>query len=226
VIVRLLVADQRSLLRRALAEALTAGHDLDIVASTGDVPSTVLQAARVGAQVVLLPAVWADHLAELCEQLHALDVPPRTLLLDGQGDENILLHAIESGIDGYVTGASGLAGVADAIHALARGESVVPPTMLGPLLRRLIQRQREADQVADRLVALTPREREVLALLTEGRDHASIAGVLCISPETARTHVQRLLRKLDVHSRTEAIALVRQAGLAARLERLVERNAS
>jgi two-component system, NarL family, nitrate/nitrite response regulator NarL len=75
-------------------------------------------------------------------------------------------------------------------------------------------------------VTLTPREREVLSLLVEGRDATGIAAVLFISPETARTHVQRVLRKLGVHSRLEAITLVATTGLADRLERMVERNAS
>jgi DNA-binding NarL/FixJ family response regulator len=224
--VRLVIADPRTLFREAITEALAVGHDLEVAASTDRPATTVLQAERVRADVVLIAHVWAEQLPELCARLHALTPQPRTLLWDGRGDQNRLFVAIESGVDGYVTGGDGLAGIADAVHALARGESVVPPTMLGPLLRRLIQRRRDADHIADRIVTLTPREREVLALLADGSDQAAIARGLCISPETARTHVQRVLRKLEVHSRSEAVALVAQAGLADRLERLLERNAS
>jgi DNA-binding NarL/FixJ family response regulator len=224
--VRLVLTEPRRLVREALEEALSVGHGLVVVATADDAASTVLQAKRVAADVVVVAAALRDPLPQLCADLHQLKHRPRTIVLDGTGDEETLLQAIESGVDGYVTGASGLEGLGEAIRAIARGESVVPPAMLGPLLRRLIERRREATRAADRLDTLTPREREVLALLVEGRDQAGIAGVLFISPETARTHVQRVLRKLGVHSRLEAVTLVAQTGLADRLERLVERSAS
>ena len=98
--------------------------------------------------------------------------------------------------------------------------------MLGPLLRHLIERRREAASAADQLVQLTPREREVLALLADGLDQRAIGAALFISPETARTHIQRLLRKLGVHSRAEAVDLITRNGLVDRLERMVERSTS
>jgi DNA-binding NarL/FixJ family response regulator len=223
---RVLLVEPRRLLRDAFTEALGDGHDLEVVATDGDVAATVLQVERLRPAVVLVAATLRDQLPGLCERLHGLDGSPRTLVLDGEGSEKMLLHTIESGAAGYVTGHGGLVGVVEAIYTVARGQSVVPPAMLGPLLRRLIERQREAAQAAEKLVALTPREREVLSLLVEGRDAARIATVLCISPETARTHVQRVLRKLGVHSRLEAITLVATTGLAERLERMVERSAS
>jgi two-component system, NarL family, nitrate/nitrite response regulator NarL len=227
--VRVVVADGRRLVREALAEALTEREGLSVVALCGDIEATVLQAQRTEADVVLVGAGLTgrrEDLAMMCQRLHVVAPAPRMLMLDGQGDDERLAHAIESGFDGYVTGPVGLAGVTEAVKAIARGESVVPPAMLGPLLKRLIERRREADQVADRLLALTPREREVLHLLIEGRDQSGVAAALFISPETARTHIQRVLRKLGVHSRLEAIALVGRAGLTDRLERLIERNAS
>ena len=148
------------------------------------------------------------------------------LLADRTQDEGSLFHAIEVGFDGYTSGAHGMQGLARAIEAIARGESVVPSALLGSLLRWLIERQRQAAGAAERLVSLTRREREVLSLMVEGADQARIASELFISPDTVRTHIQRLLRKLEVHSRAEAVALVAETGLADRLERIVERSAS
>jgi two-component system, NarL family, response regulator DevR len=210
---------QRALVERQLADVV----DMCIVANTDDVASTVLQATRVEVHVVVITPAFLDGLDGLCAQLRALESDPRTLLLDESGDEASLLHAIETGVDGYVTEG---AGIGAAIEALARGESVIPPAMLGPLLRRLIERRREAAAAAEQLVKLTPREREVLALLVEGRDQNDISGSLFISPETTRTHIQRVMRKLGVHSRTEAVALVERTGLADRLERMADRSAS
>jgi two-component system, NarL family, nitrate/nitrite response regulator NarL len=222
----IVLAEPRRLLRDALTEAMCAGYGFKVTATDGDLGPTLLQVERVRPPVVVVAATLRDTLPDLCERLHRLKGTPRVLVVDGEGSDAMLLHTIESGAAGYVTGQGGLAGVSEAIHTIARGESVVPPAMLGTLLRRLIDRQREAAQAAERLVTLTPREREVLSLLVEGEDVAGIAGLLFISPETARTHVQRVLRKLGVHSRLEAIALVATTGLADRLERMVERSAS
>jgi DNA-binding NarL/FixJ family response regulator len=223
---RIVFVEPRRLLRQAFGEALSDGQGFEVIATDGDLASTLLQLERIRPPVVVVAATLRETLSGLCERLHGLDDPPRVLVLDSQGSDEMLLHVIESGADGYVTGHGGLVGVAEAIRTIARGESVVPPAMLGTLLRRLIERQREAARAAERLVALTPREREVLSWLVDGRDAAGIAAVLFISPETARTHVQRVLRKLGVHSRLEAISLVATTGLAERLERMVERSAS
>jgi DNA-binding NarL/FixJ family response regulator len=224
--VRIVYAEPRRLLREAVTESLRDLFSIEATATDGDLAATLLQVARIRPTVVMTSGALQEHLPALCNRLRAEVGPPRVLVLDGPGSDARLLHAIESGAAGYITGHGGLTAVSEAVEALARGESVVPPAMLGTLLRRLIERQREAAQAAERLVALTPREREVLALLVEGRDPAGIAAVLYISPETAKTHVQRVLRKLGVHSRAEAIALAATTGLADRLERMVERSAS
>jgi DNA-binding CsgD family transcriptional regulator len=80
--------------------------------------------------------------------------------------------------------------------------------MLGDLLSQLVQSKERQNEVLRRISRLTRREREVLALLVEGADNDLVAQRLVISPETARTHIQNILSKLDVHSRLEALALV------------------
>jgi two-component system, NarL family, response regulator DevR len=224
--VRTILLDPRRLPREALAESLNLDHGLEVAAATSDASSTLLQAERLQPDVVAISSVLNGQLAFICRELRERAATSRVLVLDGQPHEDALLHAIESGADGYSSGADGIQGLAISIRALARGETVVPPAMLGPLLRRLIERRREAATATERLVRLTPREREVLALIAEGLDQDGIATELVISPETARTHVQRVLRKLGVRSRVEAIALVSQSGIADRLERIVERSAS
>lgn len=221
----LLVEPDRSV-RDAFATQLAEQDDIEVVATAEDASTTLLQTARTRAVVVLVSARFPGSLKALCEKLQASDHQPKVLLLDDVADEDALLDAIESGTDGYVSGFSDAAIVASAVRKVARGESAVPPSMLGPLLRRLIQRRRDADLAADKLDGLTRREREVLRLLVEGAGPKAIASTLVISPETARTHVQRILRKLEVHSQAEAVALVAQTGMADRLERLVARQVS
>jgi DNA-binding NarL/FixJ family response regulator len=223
---RIVLAEPRRLLRDALADGLSAEPEIEVAARTDDAASTLLQAERTGAQVLLLSTAMGGSLAEICQGSRRYSPRPRTLYLDHVPDDDHLLHAVESGVDGYTTGAGGLEGVVEAIRVTARGESVVPPAMLGPLLRRLIQRRRDAAEAAERLSALTRREREVFGLLVGGQGQDAIARTLVISPETARTHVQRILRKLGVHSRAEAVALAARGGMADQLERALERSVS
>jgi len=222
---RVLIVDPRAIIRAAVAESLVEDHQVNVAATADDIGSTLLQAARVEPTVVVVSTSLDHALSSFCSRLHGMEKPPRILVFDAEPDADALLDAIESGADGYATGVHGMSGLAAAIRAIARGESVVPAAMLGSLLRHLIQRQREAAVAAERLVNLTPREREVLALLVEGLDQDRIAAALVISPETARTHLQRVLRKLGVHSRVEAVALVARTGLADRLQHIVERSA-
>ena len=223
---QIVLAEPRRLLRDALADGLDAQPGIEVAARTDDAASTLLQAERTSAQVLLLSAAMGDSLVDICQGSRHRSPRPRTLFLDHVPDDNRLLRAVEAGVDGYTTGAGGLDGVAEAIRVTARGESVVPPAMLGPLLRRLIQRRRDAAEASERLSGLTRREREVFGLLVEGQDQDAIAATLVISPETARTHVQRILRKLDVHSRAEAVALAARGGMADQLERALERSVS
>jgi DNA-binding NarL/FixJ family response regulator len=95
--------------------------------------------------------------------------------------------------------------------------------MLGGLLSRLISHRQELDVARERLARLTHRERQVLALLAEGADNDAIARTLVISPQTARTHIQNILTKLDVHSRLEATAFLFWNG---NLENLLTANAA
>lgn len=224
-LVRIVLAGPRDGSDAASTVSGLGDRGISVLARTDDVASSVLQASRVGAQVVLVTDGFTDPLALLCSRLHELKPRPFTLLLELEGDEASLFRAIEAGVDGYATRASGEAVLVEAIRALSRGESVIPPAMLGPLLRYLIQRRREAAAVAEQLVQLTPREREVMSLLANGLDQRAIGEALFISPDTARTHIQRVLRKLGVHSRAEAIELIARNGLVDRLERMVERSA-
>jgi DNA-binding NarL/FixJ family response regulator len=89
--------------------------------------------------------------------------------------------------------------------------------MIGDLLDGLIRRRRAENEARERIVRLTPRERNVLSLLIEGADNNRISQALVISPQTARTHVQNVLAKLEVHSRLEAVAFVGRAGIGSEL---------
>lgn len=223
----LVLVDSRSLIRDAVAAALV-DAGLDVVAAVSDRAAALLQVERLRPQVVVVSADTPEAFTRLVPDLRALDQRPKILVLDAAtvAEDDALMRAIEAGADGYTTGRAGLSGLADAIRTLATGGAVVPPEMLGPLLRKLVDQRRETAASVERLMQLTPREREIMLMMARGLDHTEIAAQLVISTETARTHVHRVLRKLDVGSRLEALVLVREHGLIDHLERVVLRSAS
>jgi DNA-binding NarL/FixJ family response regulator len=127
--------------------------------------------------------------------------------------EQELLAALEAGALGYVSRDSSLDRLVYDIQGALRGEACLPRDKLAPVLRLLIDRRREEDELSERLGRLSRREREVLDHLSTGATNEQIAGMLFLSQATVRTHVQNILTKLGVHSRLEAIALVHQTSV-------------
>jgi DNA-binding NarL/FixJ family response regulator len=219
--IRILVADGHSLFRESVVVVLGSEPDLTIVADARDGGQLVAQVELTRPDVAIL-----DLRLPGCDGVKAVRlikerVPEcRILALAEHEDERALLEVVEAGASGYLTKDCPLAELIDATRAVAKGEIVIPRWMLGTLLSHLVRRRRERDEALRRMARLTRREREVLALLTEGSDNEAIAEALFISPETARTHIQNLLGKLEVHSRTEAAAFVLQNGILDELVRV------
>ncbi len=220
--IRILLADSQALFREAVKVALEGEPDVDVVSEARDGPQAVLAAERSKPNVAVLDAALLN-----CDGIHAATlirerVPTcRVIVLAAEEDEEILAQAVEAGANGYLTRESPLADLIEGARAVYRGETVIPPLMLGGLLTRLFHRRRTQDQAIRRLARLTRREKEVLALLADGADNDAIAQALVISPQTARTHVQNVLSKLGTHSRLEAVAFVMQNGI---LEELLGSN--
>lgn len=117
-----------------------------------------------------------------------------------------LMDAVDAGCVGFLANDTPLDEIRDAAATVLSGGSVVSPALLGQLLQRLVRRRR-AESQAPQLDSLTGREHEVFRLAAEGLRKEEIGERLFISPATARTHLQRVYRKLGVHSQAELIAL-------------------
>ena len=212
--VRILLADGQSLFREAVRVVLSAEDDFTVVAEAGDAAQAIAEAERTRPDLALLdialpPSGGVEAVLAITDR-----VPDcRVVLLSDQQDQSALIRALEAGASGLLLRSCPLSDLTDAARAISRGETLIPPRMLGALLSELIRRRRRHDEARRTVVRLTRREREVLALLADGADLDAIAGSLLISPETARTHIQNVLSKLDVHSRAEAAEFVLQHGI-------------
>ena len=209
-ITRVLLADEHSLFREAMRISLEARTDIRVRGEARSGEEAVDLAQRIRPDIALIDAGLRDMDGIATTRLIRERVPEcKVLVLSGEQDERILVDAMEAGASGYLTKASPLTEVLQAARAIADGETVVPRHLLGALLTGLIGRREERDKAFHRVSRLTPREREVLALVADGADNHVIAAALVISPQTARTHIQNVLAKLGVHSRLEAAAFAR-----------------
>jgi DNA-binding NarL/FixJ family response regulator len=212
--VTLLLADDHALFREAVRAALSSESGLEIVAEAHDGREAVAKASRMRPNVALVDASLPNCDAIRATELIVERIPDcRVIILGDSEDEKLLVQAVEAGASGFLTKASPLRTLVDAVKRVDAGETLIPGGMLGALLARLVNRRHQQDDALRMMVRLTRREKEVLGLLAQGADNDAIAGALVMSPQTARTHIQNILGKLGVHSRLEAAAFVVRNGL-------------
>lgn len=141
---------------------------------------------------------------------HARRASPATeiMVVSVFGGEANLLRAIESGATGYLLKDSLPADFNAAIHALRAGESPISPA-----LARLLLRRHQGPAVPAAPAVLSPREMDILDLVARGTSFSEVAERLFISPQTVKTHIKNIYRKLEAHSSTQAVYIARQRGL-------------
>jgi DNA-binding NarL/FixJ family response regulator len=216
---RVFVAIENRLYGEMLREGIDREADLVVVGAANDAETAVASAAETGANVILLSSSLPGFAGGAASCMLRDGAPEsRVIVLADERDQGVLAEGLGCGASGYLTKDCTLAEVIDAVRGVARGDVLVPPAMLGPLLSGLLERKKSHDAALLRLSRLSTRERQVLALVARGKKTAEIAGALVISPETARTHVQNILTKLGVHSRLEAASFVIEYGLVAHLD--------
>jgi two-component system, NarL family, response regulator LiaR len=212
--IRLVIADEHALFRQALRIVLEREHDLEVVGEARTGSDAVVQAERARPDVAVISAMLSGVNGVSVTAMIRDRVPGcRVIVLTDETDQAALHRAIESGSAGYLTKEMPMTELIAAIRDVHRGDTLVPPHMLGPLFEGLFSQRREQRESLRLLSELSRREQQVLRLLVDGAGNEEIGRVLVISPQTARTHIQRVIRKLGVHSRLEAAMLARQMGI-------------
>lgn len=126
-------------------------------------------------------------------------------------DRDLLIDAVEANCRGFLPASASLEQIREAVQTILDGGAVVPSDLLGTVLRHIVDRRRSEKALLD-LDILTNREKDVFNLAIRGARKEEIGEELFISPDTARTHLQRVYRKLGVHSQAELVALAARTG--------------
>jgi DNA-binding NarL/FixJ family response regulator len=143
---------------------------------------------------------------EVARRVHGGALPTRVVLYTGYAERALLLDALDAGARGFLLKEAPLTDLMRAIRTVSDGGTYVDPALAGLLA---------GPQAAERLPALTKREREVLRLLADGMRNEQVAAKLEISPLTVRTHVKKAMEKLEADTRTEAVARALRESLIA-----------
>ena len=175
--------------------------------------ATALDPAATADLVVLDLDLPEGDGMRLLRELRPTEGGPAVLVLADRVDGPTVLEALRLGAGGFLPKAEGLRRMSEAIRRVLAGERVVPPELEQAAVTELGRFARQAREGSEMQTFLTPREREVLDKLAEGLTMQQIGRRLGISPRTVETHVAKLYRKLEVHTRVQAVARAASLGL-------------
>ncbi|MFI7079383.1 response regulator transcription factor [Micromonospora sp. NPDC049903] len=211
---RVLLADDDSLIRTAIQTILHPAADIDLVAQVGDGRAAVEQAVRQRPDVALLDIQMPvlDGLAALREIRH-LAPAVQVVMLTTFGQDEYVAQALAAGAAGFLLKESAAEELAYAIHAAATGNAYLSPKITRQVLDRLPAATVRPEEDLVKVGMLSSREREVLVLLAQGLSNAEISQRLFVSEGTVKTHVYRVFAKLGCDNRVQAAMLAQRAGL-------------
>lgn len=215
--IRILIVDDQPLLRTGFRMILSAESDLEVVGEAADGRAGVDQARRLRPDVVLMDIrMPVMDGVEATQRLAGpgVDAPVKVLILTTFDLDEYVFEALRAGASGFLLKDTPAEDLIDAIHVVAAGEALLAPSITRRLLDRFAARLPSAKAAApSHLADLTDREHEVLLLVSKGLSNAEVAGQLFLSETTVKTHVSRILMKLDLRDRVQAVVFAYESGL-------------
>ncbi len=212
--VRVLVVDTHPVLRGVIRMACSSTDDLMVVAEAADVAGAVEACTKHGPDVLVLDLDLPDGDGTAAIRgIQELGLTARVLVLTDRTHGAAVLECLRLGVQGYVDKATGIRTIATAIRKIARGERVIDPALEQAAVMELGRFARRARLGSEMASSLTPRELQILDMVSAGLTMRQIATRLGISPRTVESHVAKLYRKLGVRSRVQAVARAAALGL-------------
>jgi two-component system response regulator DegU len=200
VTIRLLLADDHTMVRQSMRRAMEA-DGFDVVGEAADGEQAVRLAADLGPDVVLMDvSMPVLDGVEATRQVRARDGAPQVVMLTMHADADVVRRALAAGAVGYLTKDCDIAEVAEAVRLAASGDAAVSPGLAAALLREAAA---ASGPGADPIVSA--REAEVLQLIGEGASPPEVAERLFISVKTVKNHLSSIYEKLDARDRTQAV---------------------
>jgi DNA-binding NarL/FixJ family response regulator len=212
--IRLVLADDEAMVRSGLRLILDAEPDIDVVAEADDGESA-LEATRRTRPDVLLMDIRMPGLDGIAaaERLSEEDTPTRVLLLTTFDDDDYLFRALAAGTSGFMLKSAPAEELVRGIRTVAAGDALIAPAVTRRVIAAFAHRPAARHARPPELAELTPREHEVLVMLARGLTNAEIADELVVSDATIKTHVARILMKLGLRDRVQAVVYAYECGV-------------
>ncbi|MFI7642475.1 response regulator [Nonomuraea sp. NPDC049400] len=212
--ISVLVADDQAMVRAGFAALLSAQPDVAVVGEAADGLEAVDLARRTRPDVALMD-VRMPHLDGLEATRRVVESVPGTkvVILTTFDIDDYVYTALRAGASGFLLKDAPPADLISAVRVVAAGEALLAPSVTRRLIEEFTSRQSIDEREALRLNVLTPRELDVLRLIADGQSNADIARSLTIAEETVKSHVGRILGKLHLRDRAQAVVLAYESGL-------------
>lgn len=197
--IRILFADDHEMVRIGLSAYLSAQPDMEIIAEANNGKIAIEKALYLRPDIILMDLVMGDMDGiEATKQIIREWPEAKIIIVTSFIDDEKVYPALEAGATSYMLKTSKATEIADAIRVTFKGESVLEPEVTGKVMNRFRQKALPHEE-------LTPREMEVLLLISEGKSNQDIADLLFIAIKTVKVHVSNILSKLEVDDRTQAV---------------------
>jgi DNA-binding NarL/FixJ family response regulator len=214
-VIRVLVADDQALVRGGFRMILESHDDIEVCGEAADGAEAVTLALEKRPDVVLMDVRMPtmDGVEATRRLLSSRGVTSRVLVLTTFDLDEYVYDALRAGASGFLLKDVDPADLVHAVRVVARGDALLAPSITRRLVAQYVARPAPTSGVPSALSVLTERELDVLRHMARGRTNAEIAADLFLSPATVKTHVARVLTKLDLRDRVQAVVVAYETGL-------------
>jgi len=212
--ISVLLVDDQALVRSGFKLIIDAQDDMEVVGEVADGRAAIDETARLHPDIVLMDVRMPEVDGIAATRSIVGERPEaRVLVLTTFDEDRTVYDAMKAGASGFLLKSAPPAQFVEAVRTVAAGEALLAPSVTRRLVEDFVRRPPPGEGSAERLADLTDREREVLTLIGRGRSNAEIAGELYVSGATVKTHVNRILAKLGLRDRVQAVVLAYETGL-------------
>ncbi|HXF21391.1 MAG TPA: response regulator transcription factor [Streptosporangiaceae bacterium] len=212
--VRVVIADDQGMVRSGFTTLLNSEPDIEVIGEAVNGAEAVSRAAALRPDVILMDVRMPvlDGL-QATRQISAMIDPPKVLVLTTFDLDDYVYQALRWGASGFLLKDASAEELANAVRVVASGDALLAPGVTRRLIAEFARLGAPRGPSRRQLDDLTERETEVLALVARGMSNAEIAGRLVVAEQTIKTHVSRILMKLGLRDRTQAVVLAYETGL-------------
>jgi DNA-binding NarL/FixJ family response regulator len=210
--ISVLVVDDQRLVRAGFQVILDLEPDITVVGEAGDGREAITLAARLRPAVVLMDVRMPGMDGLAAARAIVADTASRVLMLTTFDSDEYVYTALRAGASGFLLKDVPSQHLVTAVRSVAAGDALIDPTITRRLIQQFVRATRPRTTAPEQLAALTPRERDVLRHIAQGLSNAEIAQELTVEENTVKTHVGRILTKLGLRDRVQAVVLAYETG--------------